>query len=85
MKPTLIQKGHLGKAIRAKRMALKWTQKDVCYLTGLRQSQISRVEAGGRTSISALSKICDALSLDFRIKRDMKKRSLLSRCLGINN
>ena len=49
--------------IKAKRKALGLTQEDVAQKTGLKRSNIARLENGGNATLNTLSKVCEAIGL----------------------
>lgn len=53
----------LIKQIKEKRKALGLTQEDVARMTGLKRSNIARLENGGNSTLHTLEKVCAAIGL----------------------
>ncbi len=56
----------LGRQLAERRRELRWTQSYLAELTGIRQSEISRIErAVGNPTLMTLSRLTTALDMDF--------------------
>jgi transcriptional regulator with XRE-family HTH domain len=66
----------LGRQLAERRRELHWTQTHLAELTGIRQSEISRIErAVGNPTLMTLSRLTSALRMDFRCEMREERRA----------